>query len=44
LVARLAAGARGHAERFSWDRTAEGLLVAYGEAVDELASRTGEPR
>jgi D-inositol-3-phosphate glycosyltransferase len=33
---RLASGARQHAERFSWDRTADGLLVAYGEAVTEL--------
>jgi D-inositol-3-phosphate glycosyltransferase len=39
LVRRLAGGARPHAERFSWDRTAEGLLVAYSEAADELRTR-----
>ena len=31
--ARMAAAARGHAERFSWQRTAEGLLAAYREAL-----------
>jgi D-inositol-3-phosphate glycosyltransferase len=36
VLPRLAAGARAHAERFSWQRTAEGLLVAYGEAIDEI--------
>jgi D-inositol-3-phosphate glycosyltransferase len=41
VLARLAGGARGHAEHFSWERTADGLFVAYGEAVDELQSRTG---
>ncbi|HEX3336669.1 MAG TPA: D-inositol-3-phosphate glycosyltransferase [Jatrophihabitans sp.] len=35
---RLSRGARRHAERFSWDRTAEGLLVAYSEAVDEISA------
>ena len=35
---RLAAGARTHAERFSWNRTADGLLVAYREAVAELSA------
>jgi D-inositol-3-phosphate glycosyltransferase len=44
VLARLAEGARGHAERFSWDRTADGLLVAYREAADELQSTTGAPR
>ncbi len=29
----LAAGARTHAERFSWQRTTDGLLAAYGEAM-----------
>jgi D-inositol-3-phosphate glycosyltransferase len=33
---RLAAGTRPHAERFSWDRTADGLLVAYRAAANEL--------
>ena len=36
-LAHLAAGARAHAEKFSWQRTVEGLLVAYQEAVDEIA-------
>src|SRR3954454_14695381 len=39
VMARLAEGARGHAARFSWDRTADGLLVAYREAVAELDVR-----
>jgi D-inositol-3-phosphate glycosyltransferase len=44
LLERLAAGTREHAMRFSWDRTAEGLLVAYREAVDELhAQRVALP-
>jgi D-inositol-3-phosphate glycosyltransferase len=33
---RLAAGTRPHAERFSWDRTADDLLVAYRAAANEL--------
>jgi D-inositol-3-phosphate glycosyltransferase len=33
LRARLSAGAREHAERFSWGRTAEGLLAAYRGAL-----------
>jgi D-inositol-3-phosphate glycosyltransferase len=37
LRARLAAGARGHAERFSWERTAQGLLVAYRGALGATA-------
>jgi D-inositol-3-phosphate glycosyltransferase len=36
IMSRLADGARTHAERFSWDRTADGLLIAYAEAVEEL--------
>jgi D-inositol-3-phosphate glycosyltransferase len=36
---RLASGARAHAARFSWDRTADGLLVAYGEAAAERRSQ-----
>jgi D-inositol-3-phosphate glycosyltransferase len=39
VLRRLAGNAREHAARFSWDRTADGLLVAYGEAVAELRSR-----
>jgi D-inositol-3-phosphate glycosyltransferase len=38
-LARLAAGARAQAERFSWDRTTDGLLVAYREAVQEMDQR-----
>jgi D-inositol-3-phosphate glycosyltransferase len=34
--ARLASGARAHAEMFSWDRTADGLLAAYTEAIDDF--------
>ena len=33
LRAALSAGARAHAERFSWQRTAEGLLAAYRGAL-----------
>jgi D-inositol-3-phosphate glycosyltransferase len=32
-LARLRAAARGHAERFSWDRTTDALLAAYHEAA-----------
>jgi len=42
LTRRLAAGARPHAERFSWERTVDGLLASYGEAivgVRQLAGR-----
>jgi D-inositol-3-phosphate glycosyltransferase len=35
---RLAGDARAHAAAFSWDRTADGLLDAYREAIDELAA------
>ena len=35
--ARLSAGARGHAERFSWQRTAEGLLAADRGALETAA-------
>jgi D-inositol-3-phosphate glycosyltransferase len=41
VLAEYAGGARTHAERFSWERTAEGLLVAYDEAVEELRTKTG---
>ena len=37
---RLAAGARPHAERFSWQRTSDGLLDAYHEAIIELEVQT----
>ena len=33
LRARLAAGARGHAETLSWDATVEGLLTSYSAAL-----------
>ena len=41
--ARLSAGARAHAEEFSWQRTAEGLLAAYRGALvtPELAEACG---
>lgn len=39
-LAALASGARAHAEQFSWERTTAGLLVAYRQAIDELADRT----
>jgi len=37
--AELARGAVAHARNFSWDRTAEGLLAVYREAVAERRSR-----
>jgi D-inositol-3-phosphate glycosyltransferase len=43
-LAALAAGARAHACRFSWDRTTDGLLVAYQEAIDERALASAPPR
>lgn len=36
----LAAGARAQAERFSWDRTVDGLLATYAEAGEEMRART----
>jgi D-inositol-3-phosphate glycosyltransferase len=33
LRARLARGARGHAETLSWDATVEGLLASYSSAL-----------
>jgi D-inositol-3-phosphate glycosyltransferase len=33
LRARLASGARGHAETLSWDATVEGLLTSYSAAL-----------
>jgi D-inositol-3-phosphate glycosyltransferase len=39
-LAYLAAGARRHAQKFSWQRTVDGLLVAYQEAVGDLAAAT----
>lgn len=39
VLSRLADGARNHAANFSWERTADGLEVAYREAVDELHAR-----
>jgi D-inositol-3-phosphate glycosyltransferase len=35
---RLAAGARPHAEKFSWDATTDALLQAYAEAANSLAT------
>jgi D-inositol-3-phosphate glycosyltransferase len=37
--AELSRGAVRHAEHFSWDRTAAGLLAVYREAVAEHRSR-----
>ena len=34
----LAAGARGHAEGFSWDATAQGLIDSYAHAIGEHAA------
>jgi D-inositol-3-phosphate glycosyltransferase len=34
----LGAGARRHAARFSWDRTADALVVAYTSAAEDMAS------
>ncbi len=42
--AQLASGARAHAEKFSWQRTVDGLLVAYEEAAEEIAAATGTAR
>jgi len=38
-LAELARGAVAHAREFSWDRTAEGLLAVYREAVAEHRAR-----
>ncbi len=38
LRAELAAGARPHANRFSWARTTDELVAAYAEAVVDLHS------
>ncbi len=37
--AHLAGAARVHAEKFSWDATAEGLLTSYDEAIHDLHRR-----
>ncbi len=34
-LAAMGSAARGHAERFSWDRTADGLLASYARAIDD---------
>jgi len=39
----LAAGARRHAARFSWDRTADSLVAAYSSAADEMARAFARP-
>jgi D-inositol-3-phosphate glycosyltransferase len=38
----LAAGARRHASRFSWDRTVDSLVDAYAAAMAEMAAGTGQ--
>ncbi|MCO7220482.1 D-inositol-3-phosphate glycosyltransferase [Klenkia sp. PcliD-1-E] len=40
----LAAGARRHAERFSWDRTTDSLVDAYAAAIAEMRSVVRSPR
>ena len=41
-LSRLAAGARPQAERFSWDRTVDGLLASYRTALaSPLVARRG---
>jgi D-inositol-3-phosphate glycosyltransferase len=37
----LAAHARRHASHFSWDRTTDGLLATYHEAIAQLAAQAG---
>jgi D-inositol-3-phosphate glycosyltransferase len=39
----LAAGARRHAARFSWERTADSLVAAYASAAEEMARSFGRP-
>jgi D-inositol-3-phosphate glycosyltransferase len=39
-LAHLSAGARRHAEKFSWERTTEGLAAAYAEAIADLSAVT----
>ena len=41
---RLAVGARPHAERFSWDRTVDGLLSSYRTAISAATSALVNPR
>ena len=38
----LAAGARRHASRFSWDRTVDSLVAAYTAAMAEMAAGPGQ--
>ncbi|SDG01896.1 D-inositol-3-phosphate glycosyltransferase [Klenkia brasiliensis] len=40
----LAAGARRHAARFSWDRTTESLVDAYAAAIGEMRAVVRPPR
>ena len=37
VLHRLSECARPHAQQFSWDRTADGLLAAYATAAADLA-------
>jgi D-inositol-3-phosphate glycosyltransferase len=39
----LAAGARRHAGRFSWERTADSLVAAYASAAEEMARAFARP-
>ncbi|GHE11113.1 D-inositol-3-phosphate glycosyltransferase [Klenkia taihuensis] len=40
----LSAGARRHAERFSWDRTTDSLVDAYAAAIGEMRAVVRPPR
>jgi D-inositol-3-phosphate glycosyltransferase len=39
-LSSLASRARWHASHFSWDRTTEGLVSTYHEAIDQLSAQT----
>ena len=39
----LAVGARRHAARFSWDRTADALVEAYAAAARDMATAPARP-
>ncbi|QKT08432.1 D-inositol-3-phosphate glycosyltransferase [Gordonia sp. X0973] len=43
-LAAMGIAAREHAERFSWDRTADGLLASYAHAVESRAAHPGPGR
>ncbi|MDP9093999.1 MAG: D-inositol-3-phosphate glycosyltransferase [Actinomycetota bacterium] len=43
-IEALATRARKHAELFSWERTTQGLLLAYREAIDEMVGNCSPAR